>query len=100
MAGCFGNHPFDRHLEGQLNKHLSEESAFNTFAENIFDECMKIDSVLTDSSDFDIFWNEKEVGEIISAMYYGDENNTPSKEIAETILNKFISKSKDNDTNS
>lgn len=94
MAGCFGNHPVDRYLEGQLNKRLSEESAFNAFAENILDECIKIDSVLADSDDFYIYWNEKEVGEILSAMYYGDEQKTPSKDIAEIIINKFINTSK------
>ena len=24
MAGCFGNHPYDRYLEGQLNQHLAQ----------------------------------------------------------------------------
>lgn len=25
MAGCFGNHPVDKYLEGQLMQHLREE---------------------------------------------------------------------------
>lgn len=25
MAGCYGNDPFDRYWEGQLNKHLEEQ---------------------------------------------------------------------------
>jgi len=25
MGGCFGNHPVDRYLENQLNRHLDEE---------------------------------------------------------------------------
>jgi len=29
MAGCFGNHPFDRIMEQQLMRHLEEESKFD-----------------------------------------------------------------------
>jgi len=28
MAGCFGNHWVDRHLENELNQHLEDEQAF------------------------------------------------------------------------
>lgn len=28
MAGCFGNHPFDRAMEQQLMRHLDEESSY------------------------------------------------------------------------
>jgi len=28
MAGCFGNHPFDRAMEQQLMRHLKEESKY------------------------------------------------------------------------
>jgi len=28
MAGCFGNHPVDRHLEGELFRYLEEDSIY------------------------------------------------------------------------
>ena len=38
MAGIFGNHWVDRHLEGQLNRHLDEQDkVFCEHCQNEFD---------------------------------------------------------------
>ena len=37
MAGCFGNHPFDRQMENELMRHLEEEDTF--ICENCGHEC-------------------------------------------------------------
>ena len=48
MAGCFGNHPFDRYMERQLYRHLEEEQDYESMCEEI---CKNIP---------DDLWNEYE----------------------------------------
>jgi len=38
MAGCFGNSPYDRYLEGQLNDHLRREGEWDSYCELVADE--------------------------------------------------------------
>jgi len=38
MAGCFGNSPVDRYLEGQLNAHLRQEGDWDSYCEAVADE--------------------------------------------------------------
>lgn len=35
MAGCFGNHPFDRHMEHQLYRYLAECDDYETLYETV-----------------------------------------------------------------
>lgn len=94
MAGCFGNSEYDRHMENQLNRYLDEEAAYNNFAEDVFEECVKIDGILADSSDFDIFFNSKEISDIMSSSYYGNDDADRNKSLAKTIMDKFIETAK------
>lgn len=38
MAGCFGNHPFDRHFEFQLIQHLNDEANYDGYCDALFEE--------------------------------------------------------------
>jgi hypothetical protein len=48
MAGCFGNHPFDRAMERDLYRHLDKEVDYETMCEMI---CEKIPDDLWDEYD-------------------------------------------------
>lgn len=56
MSGCFGNHPVDRHLEGQLNRHLDEEDRQQMKCE----QCINYDSILCNICDGDKYYKEEE----------------------------------------
>lgn len=94
MAGIYGNSDYDRAMEQRLYRHLDEESAYDSFVEDVFEECIKIDGILSDSSDFDIFFNSKEISEIMSSSYYGNDDADRNKLLAKTIMDKFINLSK------
>ena len=48
MAGCFGNHPFDRAMEQSLYRHLGQEADYESMCEMI---CKNIPDELWDEYD-------------------------------------------------
>jgi hypothetical protein len=79
MAGCFGNHPVDRYLEGQLNNYINSEADFETYHQNVSD--LISDTLMNDNIGF-IPWFETSGFSLIEIGYEGGK--TPeimSKEV-------------------
>jgi len=89
MAGCFGNSDFDRNEERKLMNHLNEESNFDSYLNSILEDCSKIEPVLSDTGDFEIFWDRSDECDTILQENYVSEKT--SSEIAKLIMDKFIS---------
>ncbi len=81
MAGCFGNHPVDKHLEGELNRHLSKEDEYDKYVEKVCDE------IEVGNEAMDDFLNSKEADTLLESYYPTDNYKFIAEKIKDAFLN-------------
>lgn len=83
MAGIFGNHPFDRAMEQQLNRYLSAGADYETYCEKVLDE-------LPDTPEMNSFAESEAVDKILEENYLPfDATNDEYKTISAKIQAAF-----------
>lgn len=71
MAGCFGNSPYDRHLESQLNDHLRREGDWDSYCEAVAD---KIPQEIWDGGCGDWFETSADCTKLLTELQYEHED--------------------------
>ena len=71
MAGCFGNSPYDRHLEGQLNAHLNEEAQWQNYCDAVAEKIPK--DIWTDELEDWFGYSDESVNLLTELQYKQDD---------------------------
>ncbi len=83
MAGCFGNSPVDRYLEGQLNDHLRREEEWDTFCELVADE---VPTEIWDAGFSDWYDSSDDCTKLLTELQYQHED---LKVIADKLIEAY-----------
>lgn len=84
MSGCFGNSPYDRNMEQQLNQYLNEGADYELYVENV---SFKFDDKMWESGLEDFFDYDKEAQKFISDCF---NQNKSEQECADGIIKLYI----------